>query len=114
MDFGYPSLSSSTIVRIEVPINKPVTIAPSNIFHVSEGVKIGTKVGSVNATDPDGALGSNQTLWYVLIDKDGECNIYLLIFIILLKNIIDVNHKFPKWALLLPVGIETVQMGAGV
>ncbi|CAI9734033.1 protocadherin Fat 4-like [Octopus vulgaris] len=70
IDFGYPSLSSSTIVKIEVPINKPVTIAPNNIFHVSEGVKIGTKVGSVNATDPDGALGSNQTLWYILIDKD--------------------------------------------
>ncbi|GAB1604982.1 protocadherin Fat 4-like, partial [Argonauta hians] len=70
IDFGYPSLSSNTIVKIEVPINKPVIIEPNNIFHVSEGVGIGTKVGTINATDPDGILENNQTLKYVLINNN--------------------------------------------
>lgn len=76
MDFGYPSLSSNTTVKIIVPVNKPVTVAPTNAFHVSEGVSIGTQVGTVNASDPDMTQDNENSLTYILTDTTGRNRIW--------------------------------------
>ena len=85
MDFGYPSLSSNTTVKIIVPVNKPVTVAPTNAFHVSEGVDIGTQVGTVNASDPDMTQDSDHSLTYILKNPSGRYRIWNEQILFLLK-----------------------------
>lgn len=62
-DSGNPPLSTSAIVRITLlsPSNmNPVFHQKQNLFQISENTKIGTIIGSVNAT-------SNQALFYELL-----------------------------------------------
>ncbi|XP_067676182.1 cadherin-related tumor suppressor-like [Haliotis asinina] len=58
IDKGYPALTGSTTVIVNVPVNKPITVPESLMFSVDEDVDIGKEVGRINITQPDGGSGT--------------------------------------------------------
>jgi len=66
-DGGSPALSATNSVKINVSdINETPSISSGQSFGVGQNAPVGTVVGTVAATDPDGAA-PNNTLFYTIV-----------------------------------------------
>ncbi|XP_071114980.1 protocadherin Fat 4-like [Haliotis cracherodii] len=66
VDFGQPQMSDSTVLTVTVPLNKPPQVAAQTVFRVDEDKPVGTEIGDVMASDPDGT----SHLVYEIRDSD--------------------------------------------
>ncbi|XP_046553352.1 protocadherin Fat 4-like [Haliotis rubra] len=53
MDTGVPRLTTTGVVRVQVPVNRKPTLGGAQKVTVSEDARVGVKVGRVNVTDTD-------------------------------------------------------------
>ncbi|PRD31895.1 UNVERIFIED_CONTAM: ds [Trichonephila clavipes] len=98
-DNGSPSLSSTTIVQVQVldaNDNDPEFIEETFVFSVQENIEQGQHVGTISASDRD--LGNNASLRYSLLNSNGSFQINPVTGEIFTKMSLDRESR-PKYEL---------------
>ncbi|XP_067676185.1 protocadherin Fat 4-like [Haliotis asinina] len=66
VDFGQPQMSDSMVLTVTVPLNKPPMVSAETMFRVDEDRPVGTQIGQVVVSDPDGT----DDHMYEIMDSD--------------------------------------------